>query len=389
MASYNPPEPIVNSRERRRFSELKNKYEDFRSPNFFGRQANRMKSRAASAGRKLQKRVPGLGAAQKSMKKMLKEASDKQIVKQALSKAAKGGGLVLRWCAQGTLSKSAVHRRLESNGIEAAEFEHICGCRSYEIADLADKDWKSRWGAALQGIGTGALGGARGVGLNLALSTVLFLRATQRVALHYGYDAVNREEEQVIASKVALQSLQPDEGPATGSTGSLLGKMMAAGEISALKKALKHSTYQEMAQRGGAQLLYTKLRATANKAAQSALNKAGKEGFETTLVRRLLRDLGERIPKRVGQRVVPIVGGLIGGCIDTKQMQQVITGANLIYHKRFIAEKEERVLRLTGEEEQGAEREDRPPSPTSGHSVQEDNIQATTGEEALDEEGGL
>ena len=91
MASCNPPEPIVNSRERKRFSELKHEYEDFRSPGFVGRQANRVKSGAASAGRKLQKWVPGLGAAQKNMKRMLKEASDKQIVKQALSKAAKGG----------------------------------------------------------------------------------------------------------------------------------------------------------------------------------------------------------------------------------------------------------------------------------------------------------
>ena len=218
---------------------------------------------------------------------------------------------------------------------------------------------------------------------------MLFLRATQRVALHYGYDAVNREEEQVIASKVTLQSLQPEEGPATGSTGSLLGKMMAVGEISALKKALERSTYQEMARQGGAQLLYTKLRATANKAAQSALNKAGKEGFETTLVRRLLRDLGERIPKRVGQRVVPIVGGVIGGGIDIWQMQQVIRGANLVYHKRFIAEKEERVTRLVGQEEQEAGNGDRPPSPPAGHSAQEDNIRTTTGEEAPDEEDGF
>lgn len=389
MASFNPPEPIVNSREHKRFSELKNKYEDFRSPSFVGHQANRVKNGAASAGRKLQKWVPGLEAAQKNMKRMLKEVSDKQIVKQVLSETAKGGGLALRWCAQGTLSKSAVRRRLKSDGVEVGEFKHICGCRSYEIAPLAEKDWKSRWGAALQGIGTGALGGARGVGLNLALSTVLFLRATQRVALHYGYDAVNREEEQVIASKVTLQSLQPEEGPATGSTGSLLGKMMAAGEISALKKALERSTYQEMARQGGAQLLYTKLRATANKAAQSALNKAGKEGFETTLVRRLLRDLGERIPKRVGQRVVPIVGGVIGGGIDTWQMQQVIRGANLVYHKRFIAEKEERVTRLIGQEEQEAGNGDRPPSPPAGHSAQEDNIRTTVGEEAPDEEGGF
>lgn len=345
MTTASLPDPILDSRERTRFSELKDEYENFRSPGFLGRQANRAKRGLSSAHESLTEWVPGLDVAEQSVQSLLMEASEKEIVKEALSMGAKGAGNTFRWCAQSTLSKDAVLRRLKGD-IRADEFERICASRSYRLEPLAEKDWKSRWGAALQGLGTGALGGGRGILLNLALSTVLFLRATQRVALHFGYDAVGKDHEQIIASEITLKALQPSDGPASGSTGGLLGKMMNAAEVSGLKRGLQHRTYQEMAKQGGSQLLYTKLRATANKAAEKALDKAGKEGFETTLVRRLLRDLGERMPKRVGQRVVPLVGGLFAGSIDTFQMQQVIRGAVLHYHKRFIAEKEERVRQL-------------------------------------------
>lgn len=345
MTTADLPDQILDSRERKRFSELKDEYEDFRSPGFLGRQSNRAKRGLSSAHESLTEWVPGLDTAEKSVQNLLIEASEKEIVEEALSMAAKGGGNAFRWCAQSTLSKDAVCRRLDGDDVRAGEFGRICTNRSYRLEPLAEKDWKSRWGAALQGLGTGAIGGARGILLNLALSTVLFLRATQRVALHFGYDAVGRDHEQIIASEITLKALQPG-GSASGSTGGLLGKMMNAAEISGLKRGLQHRTYQEMAKQGGAQLLYTKLRATANKAAEKALDRAGKEGFETTLVRRLLRDLGERMPQRVGQRVVPVVGGFVAGSIDTFQMQQVIRGAVLHYHKRFIAEKEERVRQL-------------------------------------------
>jgi hypothetical protein len=345
MTDFSKPRPIINEREHERFSELTEEYKEFRSPNFAGKQVNTAKQGLVKAGRKLKKWTPGLSSAQEGMKDLAKKASRQSVVKDALSKAGKGIGLGLNWCAQETLSRQSILNRLRSDELKVNKFEHICLNRSYEIAPLTEKDWKNRTSAALQGFGTGMLGGI-GLPLNLALSTVLFLRATQRVALHFGYDAIGREREQMIAADVTLKSLQPSEGPPSGSAGGILGKMMMASEVSALTKALGKKTYQEMAKAGGSQLLYTKLRATANKAAKKALGEAGKEGFETTLVRRLLQDFGERLPKRAGQRVVPVIGGLIGGSFDTWQMNQVIRGANLFYHKRFIAEKVARVERL-------------------------------------------
>lgn len=382
MTDHNPPEPIVDAREHKRFSELKEEYEDLRTPGPLGRGASSIKKGLATANGRLKRWIPGLGSAQKSIGELLQQASQKHIIKKALSKAAKGGGLALQWSAQKTLSRPAIVRRLRSGGVKAERFEDICRARGYDIEPIAEKDWKSRSGAAFEGFGTGVVGGARGALLSLALSMTLFYRATQRIALHFGYDALGRDSEQALAADVTLQALQPNDEPPADSTASVVGKVLIAAEVSALTKALKRRTYQEMAEQGASQLLYVRLRATASKAAQKALDKAGQEGFENAIVQRLLRDLGERIPKRIGQRAVPIVGGLIGAGMDSYYMDRVIRGATLFYHKRFIAEKEERVRRWAGPEGKRTDRSAEPPSPEppSRKGWQQDLVGSLSGE---------
>ena len=352
MTDFRKPQPIVDSREETLFSELTDKYKEFQSPGLITRQASRAKREVAEAGRRAVGWIPGVDKPEEGdLKNHLTKASKKKHVKQALATAAKGGGKAFQWCAQGTLSRKSILSRLQKSGVEAESFEHICAKRSYDIAGLAESDWKDRLGAATQGFLTGAKGGVTGVAANLALAAVLFHRATQRVALHFGYDAIRQESEQVIAGEVMLKCLQSSGNPTSGKTSDVFKKVVLASEISALKEALRKKSFEQMAKAGGLQLLYAKTRATANKAAKKGLKKAGKEGFETALVRRLLKDLGKKLPKRAGRRIVPIVGGVIGGLFDTWQMHQVIRGASLFYHKRFIAEKEERVRRLGGDDE--------------------------------------
>src|SRR6202035_1190443 len=98
-------------------------------------------------------------------------------------------------------------------------------------------------------------------------------RAAQGIALHYGYDVKEDPRELQFAAEVTLQSLDPNF---SGSgLGGFIGKMMLAAEITALKQALGRHTYAEMAKRGGSALLYVQIRALANKAAKTALEKAG------------------------------------------------------------------------------------------------------------------
>jgi hypothetical protein len=103
-----------------------------------------------------------------------------------------------------------------------------------------------------------------------------------------------------------------------------------------------------MAEKGGPQLLYVQIRAFANKAAEKALKKSGSSGLEAGVFRNLLEQVGKRLRKEVGKKAVPILGAIIGGGCDSYLMHRVLTGANLIYHKRFLHEKEARIQILQG-----------------------------------------
>jgi hypothetical protein len=349
MTDFSTPDPILDSRERQRFSDLKDEWEEFRSPGFIGKKVKRQTRGVSAAARKLKGRIPGMSAAAGSAREVVENARKSTVVKKALQKAARGGGLALEFLGKNTLSRErALEHLQDQNHLSVDSFDRICAQRSYRLDSVAQSDWKSRLGAAVQGVGTGALGGAHGLALNLATSMLLFMRATQRVALHFGYDAVGSREEQEIASQITLESLHPSEDGGTGQTGDILYRVMQAGEIGALKEALERRTYKEMAERGASELLYVQIRSIANKAAKKALDQAGKDGIQNAMLRKLLRGVSKRLPKRAGRRAVPVVGGLIGGGLDFYYMDRVINGARLYYHKRFLAEKKERVARLSG-----------------------------------------
>lgn len=66
-----------------------------------------------------------------------------------------------------------------------------------------------------------------------------------------------------FASEVTLKCLSAISDERAETIGSLIGKMMAAGELSALSMGLS-KTYGEMAARSGVQLWYVQVRALAN-----------------------------------------------------------------------------------------------------------------------------
>lgn len=102
-----------------------------------------------------------------------------------------------------------------------------------------------------------------------------------------------------------------------------------------------------MAKRGGSQLLYVQVRALANRAAGRALGAAGRTNSEVRIFRDLLEQIGRRLPKEVGKKGVPLLGAVLGALSDTYYMSRVLRISNLIYHKRFLFEKEERIRLLT------------------------------------------
>ena len=52
------------------------------------------------------------------------------------------------------------------------------------------------------------------------------------------------------------------------------------------------------------------------------------------------------LPKEAGKKGLPLIGALIGGLSDAYLMSRILHGAKLIYHKRYLFEKEERISRL-------------------------------------------
>ena len=272
-------------------------------------------------------------------------AMDAELIKLALEHAAKGFGELTKRASSFTLSPDGVVQTLRSDGHAVYSYDYICAMRSYQIErSLTRRDWKDLCAALVEGAATGAPGFI-GVPFNLALSFLLYFGATQSTALYYGYDVRNDPHELQFASEVTLSSLEPNLTKGAETLGGLIGKMMLAAELSALSTGLK-KTYTQMAGRGGAQLLYVQIRALANKAAEKALKNSGSKSIEASVFRNMLEQVAKRLPKEAGKKAVPLLGAVIGGFCDTYLMHRVLTGANLIYHKRYLHEKGARVDEL-------------------------------------------
>lgn len=333
MQPFHLPEPVLDEREERLLKTVTAEYEEFVTPGAVSRNVQKLRAKAKKA-------LPESVASK--AEEIKGRFSELELMKKALEKAGKGFAEITKQAARFTVDPEKVVSELRDAGVSLDRYQHVQAVRSYQVQPLVSDDLKERVMAFLEGAATGALG-FPGIVPNIALSFFLYFRATQNVALYYGYDVRNDPREMEIASEVTMQSLSPSKEESAGTLSGFLGKMMMAAEVSALRKSLKQATYEQMARKGGAELVYVQIRALANKAAKKALDRAGQEGIEAGIFRKMLQQLGEQMPKRVGQRAVPILGGLIGGAFDTYYMGKVLQGANLIYHKRFLIEKEERV----------------------------------------------
>jgi len=271
-----------------------------------------------------------------------------EFLKFVFRHASKGFEKLSEAGLKSTLSHKRIVKVLRDNGCKIEQFENICLLRSYKIEPIVfkQKNW-DLLAAFAEGAATGAPG-FPGIPFNLVLSFLLFFRAVQRTALFYGYDVKNDPREMAFASDTTMFCLAPNIDTGTETLGGLIGKMMFAANVSALKQALGSKTYTQMAKKGGGELLYVQIRALANKAAKKALKGAGKEGLELGVFRNLMEQIAKRLPKEVGKRSIPLVAAIVGGLSDTYYMNRILDGSNLIYHKRFLLEKVHRV-NLLGE----------------------------------------
>jgi hypothetical protein len=277
----------------------------------------------------------------------IKNASDWVVIRKVIESAGKGFGVVNENSARYTLSKKNVLKTLNKEFEHASEFERICELRSYYI-EMNVINRRKMFDLPMAFVGGGITGffGLWGVPFNLAYTFFMYYRTVQAVALYYGYDVVDDPSELEFASSVTITCLSPQIESDAQNLGSIVSRMMFATNVTALKESLSKLSYEQMAQKGGSELLYVQIRALANAQAKKALEKAGKEGVEAGIFKDLLEQIGKRMSKETGKKAVPVIGALVGALSDTHIMNKIIKGANLIYHKRFLFEKDIRISEL-------------------------------------------
>jgi valyl-tRNA synthetase len=329
------PDPLLDKKEIAAEKHLVVQYEKFCKPGRLGSALN-------TAGKTLVKLIPA--AVKKRLTDVGDGLSEAEVFKEALKLAGKGFGTLVKLTATHTVSKNMLLNSLRRSGSEVEAFEYIPFLRGYEVERAVHRAHLLRMAAAAtEGAITG-FPGAVGIPFNLVLSFFLFFRATQAIALTYGYDVQDDPGELAIASEVTLQSLEPRLAPSTGGISASMAKLMAASQLVRLQSGLtKRLTYETMLKNGGMQAMFVQLRAAGHATARKALQKSGQKTLEAGIFMGLVEKAGAVLSKRMVAKSIPIFSALISAGIDSYLMNRVLVGSNLAYHKRFLLEKAFRI----------------------------------------------
>lgn len=328
------PVPIIDKREQDSIDILTERYNKLTEP-----------SKVAQIGVKMGELIPEkvkiLAEGVKS------EISEKQLWKQVMEVVTDGFKIVEEQAAKFSIQEESILKQVNAvtSDYEITDINQICLVRSYDLSNLVNK-YKSRdlLTAFIEGGVTGAAG-FWGLPFNIVLSVFLYFRAVQSIAMYYGYDVKNSSEELVIASQVFVNALSPSMNDTNNELTNLIGKVMVMTQSSLVKQTAK-KRWVDMANRGGIPLILTQMRALAHKSAQKALEKAGAKGLENSLFRETFEQIGRRLTLKTIQKAVPVISGILGALIDTSQMKKVLEYADVFYQKRYIFEKESRIMTL-------------------------------------------
>lgn len=331
--TYIVPDPVINRREEGELDALTERYESLTEPGFIEK-----------AGATIAGWIPD--EVKDTAQGAVEGLTQQELYNQVMKVMGEGFSAVERVAASASISEEGVLKALNGAypGERLGSLEEACLLRSYNVAKIAHKgNYQHTIAALLEGGATGAVGFS-GIPFNLVLSTFLYYRAVQSIALFYGYDTKNDPSELVIAGEVFSAALAP-RGADLGANAGMVGKVMMLAEVATVGQVVKQG-WKAMAERGGACLVIAQMRALANGAARKALENAGKAGLEKSVFRNVLTQIGRRLPQKTVERAIPIVGGAIGALFDAGQMQRTLDFADTFYHKRFIVEKELRVRSL-------------------------------------------
>lgn len=335
---YVIPEVIIDGKEEKYLNTLTEQYEKIITPGVIKKSIN-------TVGNKVNEILPD--NVKDFGKKMQTTISQQEIMKKSLEILANNFQKVQEFASKYAVNENIVYKALnkksKENKIES--LDEICLLRAYDIAKTVETYELADIGTALvQGAGFGAVGFA-GLPFNLVISTFLFFRGVQAVALFYGYDVQNDPAELEIAGEVFSNAMSPDSG-SNNALAENIAKIMLITEATVVKQTAKKG-WNAMANKNAVTLLITQMRALANKSAKKALEKAGKKGLEKGIFNDVFEQIGRKLTQDSLKKAIPFwVGAVVGGTIDTCQMRNILRYANIFYCKRFILEKEDNIKLL-------------------------------------------
>ncbi len=334
------PDPIYDAKELQLVEKLTAEYIKFTEPGKFNKALNQLAENTYSV-------IPGyLRNAYENMRESL---GDQDLYKNLMEVLTTGFATVQKIVANFSVNEKGVMKDMQKKYPHIDSVDKITFARSYDIAKTVKARTTANYVQAfLEGAATG-MPGAPGLPFNIVLSTFLYYRVVQNIAMHYGYDVKNDPAELEFAGEVFITAFTHGAGSDFDGLGKIMGKIMMQCELTLLKTNVRSMSFKQLAEQGGGQLLYVQVRALANKAARNALENAGEKSLEKSILNNILRVIGKTLPKRVVAKSTFILGGVLGALFDTAYMDRVIKGANLIYHKRFLLEKETRVKIELGE----------------------------------------
>lgn len=322
---------MLDKKEEKILEQLDIKYEEFRKESLLGKAKDEIMKKSKDI-------IPN--KAQEFVKEKIHIVSEADIWEKVMEIAGEGFVILQGVAAKYTIDEQKILQNMIKINSNIDSLEKVFQMKSYEIEKIIfSNEWKIYIQNIIQAAPTGAAGFV-GIPFNIVLSTFIQFRTVQLIAMHYGYDIKSSQAEMDYASSVYLKIISKGKISEVDGYGELIGKMMAQAELGALRKALNTKTYAQMAQDGGINLLYVQLRAIANKAARSALEKASQKEIENQALKKILQNVSEKMSQKAGAKAIPGISSVLSVLIDTRQIYKIMKISNIIYQKRFLLDKE-------------------------------------------------
>ncbi len=321
---FSAQNPIVDEKELKLFDELTYKYRENSGSGVFSKITSRV--------------VEAMPENVKDYGRYLKNNITKNdIYKKGRVIASDGFQILEEKTADYAVSRTEILKQLNLNSQTKIEnISQACLLRGYDVFKVVNSQKQQNITYAfVEGGATGVLGFG-GIPFNLVLSTFLFYKAVQTIAMYYGYDVKNDSRELIISGLVFMNVLS--EGETENETTLLINKFMAINCENGFSSVNGGDSY--------AIKLLNDIKFLAVEDVEINNTQKSRKTLEERSFKEIYEQIGKKLAKLVVGKSIPIFSFAVGAVFDSIQMEKILDYANTFYCKRFIVEKEKRIKAL-------------------------------------------